>query len=231
MQSIKLCHVHVTSGSVRRAGRLIIMLLATMAFAACFVPPSPAVERFAAAMTVSTSVPTALTPLIIDPNTAFNINNPPTLMMADASSSAIVLGGASAFVQAALALSVLALIIQQYGSSLISTPNSAADRARAAAALAASEDSEWNRSWEEVMGEATARTTHPLSHAHVIRLCLTRRVRRVCSTRFTGHRQLWHQRMYDRLRPPSYTVHRGRAWPVGMRLDGARFTTYSPRWV
>ena len=169
MQSINHGAESALSRQVRSEnGLLIIMLLATMAFAACFVPPSPAVERFAAAMTVSASVPTALTPLIIDPNTAFQINTPPALMMADASSSAIVLGGASAFVQAALALSVIALVGQQYGFSLTSTPNSAEDRARAAAALAASEDSEWNRSWDEVMGEVTARTTHPLSLARAI---------------------------------------------------------------
>ena len=60
------------------------------------------------------------------------------------------------------------------------------------------------------MGEATARTTHPLSHAHVIRLCLTRRVRRVCSTRFTGHRQLWHQR-------PRSMVQSRRFWSLGHR--------------
>ena len=72
-----------------------VPLMMSMVFA--YTPPPPVVERFAAAMTVSSVAPTAVAPLYLA--IAANPNSPPRFQLAaDQASSAILLGGGAAFV-------------------------------------------------------------------------------------------------------------------------------------
>lgn len=140
-------------------------MIAVLVAATAFTPPTPVlVERFAVAMAVSTSVPSAMAPHVI-------ISAPAALVAADSFSSAIDLAPATAFLTNFGFLYVLVAILlvandhelrvktteRIFGAGAKGDTQDlqarlvfAERRARAAAAIIAEEDASWSSPWEAV---------------------------------------------------------------------------------